>query len=134
MSFYSTELTINSSKKREAIDVTDLVSRAVTDAGVKEGLCILFVPHTTSSIVANEHFDPNVGRDITDTLDRLVPQDGKYGHPEGNAPAHIKSSMCGASLTVPVRDGKLMLGQWQGLFFMEFDGPRARRLIVTLMR
>ncbi len=133
MAVYDALLNLRTAKKFEAMDVTDLVARAVAESGIKKGICTLFVPHTTAGISANEHFDPNVPHDILTTLAGLVPEDASYGHPEGNAPAHIKASIVGSSLCVPVREGQLALGRWQGIYLMEFDGPRSRQMHVTVI-
>lgn len=118
-------------------DVTNEVNDAVGRSGVDEGVCHLFVPHTTAGVVINENADPDVGRDLLEKLESLVPTDGtpggKYHHYEGNGHAHIKSSLVGQSATVPVVEGRLALGRWQAVFFTEFDGPRERELLVTVV-
>jgi len=114
-------------------EVTSAVKEAIRRSGVGDGLCHLFVPHTTAGILVNENADPDVGRDILERLEALVPREGRYHHLEGNAYAHIKASIVGNSLTLPVMDGKLALGHWQGVFLAEFDGPRDRTLIVTVV-
>jgi len=133
LAVFQTELNLRSAKKTEALDITDLVSRAVQESGIARGICTLFVPHTTAAVIANEHFDPNVPHDILNVLAGLVPEDAAYGHPEGNAHAHIKASVAGSSLSVPVIGGALGLGRWQGIYFMEFDGPRSRQLSITVL-
>ena len=114
-------------------DVTQQVNEAVHSSGVDEGVCHLFVPHTTAGLVINENADPDVGRDLLEKLEALVPGDAPYHHYEGNAHAHIKSSLVGQSAAVPVADGRLALGRWQAVFFAEFDGPRERELLVTVV-
>jgi secondary thiamine-phosphate synthase enzyme len=114
-------------------DVTKQVNEAVRASGVDEGVCHLFVPHTTAGLVVNENADPDVGRDLLEKLEALVPSDAPYHHYEGNAHAHIKSSLVGQSAAVPVADGRLTLGRWQAVFFAEFDGPRERELLVTVV-
>ena len=114
-------------------DVTQQVNEAVRGSGVDEGVCHLFVPHTTAGLVINENADPDVGRDLIEKLEALVPSDASYHHYEGNAHAHIKSSLVGQSAAVPVADGRLALGRWQGVFVAEFDGPRERELLVTVV-
>lgn len=133
MPVHQTSLNLRTSKKLDVIPVTDLVNRAIEDLNVHEGLCVLFVPHTTSAIIANEHFDPNVPQDIFKALARLAPDNESWGHPEDNAPAHIKASLSSSSLSVPIQDGKLAVGQWQGLFFLDYDGPRDRKLLITVV-
>ena len=114
-------------------DVTAHVDEAVRRSGVQEGVCHLFVPHTTAGIVINENDDPDVGRDLLEKLEALVPSDAKYHHWEGNAHAHIKSTLVGQSAALPVSGGKPALGRWQAVFFAEFDGPRDRELLVTVV-
>jgi len=114
-------------------DVTQQVNEAVHSSGVDEGVCHLFVPHTTAGLVINENDDPDVGRDLLEKLEALVPSDAPYHHYEGNAHAHIKSSLVGQSAAAPVAAGRLALGRWQAVFFAEFDGPRERELLVTVV-
>jgi len=114
-------------------DVTQQVNEAVRASGVAEGVCHLFVPHTTAGLVINENDDPDVGRDLLEKLEALVPSDAPYHHYEGNAHAHIKSSLVGQSAAAPVAAGRLALGRWQAVFFAEFDGPRERELLVTVV-
>ena len=125
-----TTFTIKTSSQFEMIDITDRVQEIVDKTGVQNGVCHVFVPHTTAAVTINENADPAVPRDILTILDRLVPLSGGYRHTEGNSAAHAKSSLVGASETVFVTDGRLILGTWQSLFFCEFDGPRSRRVIV----
>jgi len=114
------------------IDITDAVQKAVSDSGVKEGVCIIYAPHTTAGITINENADPSVKKDILAELNKLIPFDDNYSHLEGNAAAHIKSSIVGCSQSVIVSNGRLVLGTWQGIFFCEFDGPRSRRVFVQV--
>jgi secondary thiamine-phosphate synthase enzyme len=114
-------------------DVTAQVNDAVRRSAVEEGVCHLFVPHTTAGMVINENADPDVGRDLLEKLEALVPSDASYHHVEGNAHAHIKSSLVGQSAVAPVAEGRLALGRWQAVFFAEFDGPREREILVTLV-
>jgi secondary thiamine-phosphate synthase enzyme len=114
-------------------DVTQQVNEAVRASGVDEGVCHLFVPHTTAGLVINENADPDVGRDLLEKLEALAPSDAPYHHYEGNAHAHIKSSLVGQSAAVPVAGGRAALGRWQAVFFAEFDGPRERELLVTVV-
>jgi len=130
---FSTELSIRTSRRTEMIDVTRQVSDAIRESGMDEGLCVVYVPHTTAGIMINEGADPAVARDIADRLEALVPWSAGYAHLEGNAAAHIKSCMVGSSVTVAVREGRMALGTWQSIFFCEFDGPRSRRLQVHLI-
>lgn len=123
-------INVKSRSRVEFIDVTGMVQEVVKEAGVKDCICYLYVPHTTAGITINEGADPSVQRDILNTLNRLVPQDMNYFHREGNADAHIKSTLVGTSIHVIIDEGKLLLGTWQSIFFCEFDGPRHRRLAV----
>jgi len=108
------------------------VEEDVRSSDIKEGLCVVYVPHTTVAVTVNEHADPDVRQDILKQLKVLVPKDCDYSHLEGNSDAHIKSSLLGASQTIPVHKGHLVLGTWQGIFFCEFDGPRDRCFYVLL--
>ena len=127
-----TELSIRTESRAELHDITPEVQKAIREAGVKSGLCHLFVPHTTAGITVNENYDPSVRRDILQTLATLVPATGVYLHREGNADAHIKSSLMGHSATLMIDRGKLVLGTWQGVFFAEFDGPRSRSVLLKI--
>ena len=115
------------------VDITDQVSRVVSESGVDQGLCCVFVPHTTAGLTINENADPTVKSDILDRLDKLVPWRDGYQHAEGNSAAHIKASLMGPSQTILVRNGKLRLGTWQGILLCEFDGPRSRRVWVKVV-
>ena len=126
-------LTVKTERRTQLVDVTAHVQKAVAGSGVKQGVCYLYVPHTTAAITINECADPDVARDFEAAIDRLIPAHGPYRHSEGNSDSHVKSSLVGASATVPVEDGKLALGRWQGVFFCEFDGPRERRLNVQVV-
>jgi len=126
-------LNVRTNAKTEFVDITGEVQRAVEESGIAEGVCLLFVPHTTAALTVNENWDPAVRHDMQLTIDELVPQDARYRHGEGNSPAHIKSSMFGANLFVFVGGGKLQLGTWQGIYFAEFDGPRSRRVLMKVM-
>lgn len=127
-------LPVRSSKRTELIDITRQVVETVHQTGVKEGVCILYVPHTTAAITINENADPSVPRDILMELNKLIPFEDHYQHTEGNAAAHIKSSLIGCSKTIFIESGKLLLGTWQGIFFCEFDGPRNRQIYVKVVK
>jgi secondary thiamine-phosphate synthase enzyme len=114
-------------------EITQRVNDVVHRSGVQEGVCYLYLPHTTAGIIINENADPSVRRDILDRLNTLVPSKGSYHHLEGNAPAHIKSTLTGLSLMVPIDNGRLALGRWQGVFICEFDGPRDRTIVVQVL-
>ena len=126
-------LRIETRKKSETIDITERVAEKVSEAKVRDGICLIAVMHTTAGVFVNENADPDVPRDLLATLTRLVPDDGDYRHAEGNGPAHIKSVLVGGHIALPIRDGALELGRWQGIFFVEFDGPRARSATVTIL-
>jgi secondary thiamine-phosphate synthase enzyme len=119
---------IKTRDRSEMIDVTATVQEELTKSGLQDGVCIVYVPHTTAGVTINEAADPSVAYDIQKALDNLVPWEGAYRHREGNSAAHIKSSLIGNSVTVLVESGRLNLGTWQGIFFCEFDGPRSRKL------
>ncbi len=127
-----TVVTVQTAARFEMIDITGRVAAVVRTGGIKQGFCTVFVPHTTAAVTINENADPDVPRDILAGLDRLVPLAGGYRHAEGNSAAHIKASLFGASQTVLVEDGALVLGTWQSLFLCEFDGPRTRKVLVKL--
>jgi secondary thiamine-phosphate synthase enzyme len=114
-------------------DITDPVQRKVSESGVQEGICHLFCPHTTAGLTLNENWDADVLHDIGLVLDGLVPQRREFRHSEGNSPAHAKASLVGACQTLFVSQGKLALGRWQGVYLVEFDGPRTRDVLVKIV-
>ncbi len=124
------KITVKTRHERELLDITAQVEKALREFGPITGACVLYVPHTTAGITLNENADPAVKEDILDALTRLVPRSLEYKHVEGNAHAHIQSSLIGHSVMIPVEDGKLRLGTWQGVLFCEFDGPREREVWV----
>ena len=126
-------INVQTRNKVQLVDITRDVQKLVADSGVANGVCHIFVPHTTAAVTLNENADPSVASDIAARLDALVPQDISYGHTEGNAPAHIKAAAIGSSATVFVEDGILVLGTWQGIFLCEFDGPRRRSVIIKIV-
>jgi secondary thiamine-phosphate synthase enzyme len=126
-------ISLESHHKNEMIEVTDRVRQAVDKSGIKDGIVHLFTPHTTAAITINENADPDVVHDMLTILDRLVPLSGGYRHLEGNSAAHVKSSMFGCSETIPIENGQLTLGTWQGVYFCEFDGPRKRQLQIRIL-
>jgi len=130
---FTRALTIKTSKRTELKDVTSEIESLVRESKCAEGLCHLYIPHTTAGILINEGDDPAVARDIEATLDRLVPHHGDYKHAEGNSDSHIKTAVVGSSETVWIEDGRLVLGRWQAIFFAEFDGPRTRELRVKIV-
>lgn len=127
-------VSVETQTRTEIKDITKQIAALVKSAGVETGVCHLYVPHTTAGILVNESDDPDVARDIGDALDRLVPRTAPYKHYEGNADSHIKSALVGTSDVLPIENGKLALGRWQGIFFCEFDGPRRREVRVRITR
>jgi secondary thiamine-phosphate synthase enzyme len=125
------QLDVRTRARSELQDITDQVQRAVGESGVTEGVCHVFVPHTTAGLTLNENWDPDVRGDLVRALAALVP-DVPYHHGEGNSPAHLMSTLVGASETLLVRGGRLVLGSWQGIYLAEFDGPRTRRVLVKI--
>jgi secondary thiamine-phosphate synthase enzyme len=128
------KLTIVSHNKTEFIDITAEVQKMVEISELKDGICMIYVPHTTAAVTINESADPAVKSDILSVLNKIVPWDANYRHLEGNSPAHIKASMMGASELIAVENGRLVLGAWQGIFFCEFDGPRTRSVNIYFMK
>ncbi len=128
------ELKLHTDSRITLIDITEKVNGAVADSGVKSGLCNLFVPHTTAAIIVSENWDPDVTSDMIMQLEKIVPRNGGFRHGEGNSQSHILSVMLSTSINIPVHGGKLALGRWQGVMFVEFDGPRDRSLMVTVVK
>jgi len=125
--------TVKTNQREEFIDISHQVQRIVDESNVKEGICLVFVPHTTAGITINEGSDRSVAFDILRRLADLVPESLKYEHLEGNADAHIKASLTGSSVCIPISGGKLALGTWQEIFLCEFDGPRVRTVLVQIL-
>ena len=115
------------------LDITREVQNAVTQSGVRDGLCTVFIPHTTAAVTINENADPDVVRDFTTEINKIVPWEDGYHHIEGNSAAHLKASMIGFSEQIIVEDGRLVLGTWQGIYFCEYDGPRTRKVYVKVL-
>ncbi len=128
-----TSFDVTTHVRTELLDITDKVRETVAQSGVRSGMCLVYVPHTTAAVTVNESYDPDVARDVTATLSKLVPHRAGYAHSEGNADAHIKAVMVGCCQPIPVEEGQPVLGQWQGIFFCEFDGPRQRRVQVQVI-
>ena len=128
------KILISTKSRAELLDITSKVEDAVKESKEKSGVCHIFIPHTTAAITINENADPDVRRDILNGLERLVPCSGDDAHTEGNAAAHIRSSIIGTDATVLVEDGRLKLGTWQGIFFCEFDGPRQRNVFIRIVK
>lgn len=130
--FMQREITISSSKRQELIDITSDIKEIVKESKIKGGICVIYTPHATGAVIINENADPNICEDVLEALSKLIPA-GKWRHDriDGNADAHIKSSIIGSSATIPIKDGNLQLGTWQDCFFAELDGPRSRRKIIV---
>ncbi|MGA3068100.1 MAG: secondary thiamine-phosphate synthase enzyme YjbQ [Tepidisphaeraceae bacterium] len=120
--------------RSEMLDVTRLVTDRIREAKIRDGLAIIYVPHTTAAVTINENADPDVQHDLLQKLDALIPRNEKYyQHAEGNSDSHLKTSLTGSSVQVLIESGRLILGQWQGIYLCEFDGPRPRNLIIKLL-
>ena len=127
------KISVETNSRAELIDVTTKIQAAINKSKVRDGVCLLFCPHTTAGLTINENADPSVQRDILNTLARIIPEDHNYTHSEGNSDSHIKSSLLGSTLSVFIESGKLCLGTWQGIYFCESDGPRSREVWVKLL-
>lgn len=126
------QIKIKSSKHFEFIDITEDIKQIVSESNLKAGMCFVYVPHTTAAITINENSDPAVKEDIIAFIQKLVPWNGNYLHMEGNSAAHILSTIVGVSVVIPIVNGTLSLGRWQGIYFCEFDGPRERNVELVL--
>lgn len=127
------ELKVQTTKKYEVIDITQKVAEVVKTASIDDGLCCVFVPHVTAAVIINENDDMQIGLDLLDALDKLVPEGGwRHDQVDSNGAAHLKASILGPSETIPVQKGKLAFGTWQSILFVELDGPRDRKVIVTV--
>ncbi len=124
---------VNTSDHAVMVDITDLVARKVQDSGIRSGLCVVYVPHTTAGVMVNEGADPAVMQDFLTILDNLVPWRGGYRHAEGNSAAHMKAALLGGSAQIIIDAGRLMLGTWERIFLCEFDGPRTRKIRIKLL-
>jgi len=127
------EITIQTNTQTQILDITAQVQKVVEESGIMGGLCCVFVPHTTAGVTINENADPSVKQDIVMELNKVIPFDDNYSHLEGNSAAHIKASIIGSSVNVPVKNNNLLLGTWQGICFCEFDGPRQRHFYVKIV-
>jgi secondary thiamine-phosphate synthase enzyme len=125
-------LSVKTRERTELIDITSDINRLVKKSGINQGVCMVYVPHTTAAVTINESADPSVKSDILMVLNQIIPWEANYRHLEGNSPAHIKSSLFGPSELIVVENHRLLLGTWQGIFFCEFDGPRTRRVQVRI--
>ena len=127
------EFSIQTHKTQELINITGKVKEIIVSSAIDDGICVIYIPHTTACVCINENADPSVRSDIENTLNQLIPRTGNYGHVEGNADAHIKASLIGSSRIIIIESGKPFLGTWQGIYFCEFDGPRKRKVILKLL-
>jgi len=127
------EIAIKTNTKTQILDITAQVQKVLGESGIAEGLCCVFVPHTTAGVTINENADPSVKQDIVMELNKIIPFDDNYSHLEGNSAAHIKASIIGSSVNIPVKNNNLLLGTWQGICFCEFDGPRQRHFYVKIV-
>lgn len=126
------ELKVKTPKREILVNISSEIQKIVRNSNVKEGVCRIFVPHTTAGITINENADPAVMKDVIMYLNKLIPQDSGFTHMEGNSDAHIKTTLTGPNLEVIIHEGKLVLGTWQGIMFAEYDGPRHRRVYVQI--
>lgn len=124
---------VKTNKHVEMIDITSKVQNIIESEGVEDGICAVFIPHTTAGVTINENADPDVTRDMLMEMNKIVPLEDGYRHMEGNSAAHIKSSMMGFSETIIIKEGRLLLGTWQGIYFCEFDGPRNRKTMINII-
>jgi len=126
-------LSVKTRERTEMIDITSDINQIIQKSGTDQGLCMIFVPHTTAAVTINESADPSVKSDILMILNQIIPGEAIYRHLEGNSPAHIKSTLVGASELIAIENRRLILGTWQGIFFCEFDGPRTRKVDVRII-
>ncbi len=125
---------VKTSERTEMIDITGRVQQALAEQDLQDGIVLVFVPHTTAGITINENADPDVERDMLKEMNKVIPFEDNYRHAEGNSAAHIKASLFGSSVQVIVKDGRMQLGTWQGIFFCEFDGPRQRKVWISTLK
>ncbi len=127
-------INIDTNKREEFVDITGKISDLIQNSSIENGIVHVFVQHTTAGVTINENADPDVVKDIIKTLDEVIPYENNYKHAEGNSHAHIKASLLGSSVSIPFDDKKMSLGTWQGIYFCEFDGPRNRKAVVSLIK
>lgn len=127
------QFSVKTSSHTQMIDITSSVQKAVTDSGIQEGICVIFIPHTTAAVTINENADPDVQTDFIKEINHIVPWENGYLHMEGNSAAHLKASLMGFSETVIISEGRLLLGTWQGIYFLEYDGARNRKFYVKVI-
>ncbi len=133
MKIFSKQLNVKTGRRTESVDLTGQIEKVIDESGIKEGMITIFIPHTTCGVLVNENWDPTVQRDIHSALTEIAPEDKNYAHKEGNADSHIKTAIVGNSLTLPIENGKIPFGTWQGIFLMEFDGPRTRKVLIKVL-
>jgi len=126
-------LSVKTRERTELIDITSNINQLIQKSGTDQGLCMIYVPHTTAAVTINESADPSVKSDILMILNQIIPWEAKYRHLEGNSPAHIKTTLVGSSELIAIENRRLILGTWQGIFFCEFDGPRTRKVDVRII-
>ena len=126
-------LSVKTRERTELIDITSDINQLIQKSGTDQGLCMIYVPHTTAAVTINESADPSVKSDILMTLNQIIPWEANYRHLESNSPAHIKSTLVGSSELIAIENRRLILGTWQGIFFCEFDGPRSRKVDVRII-
>ena len=126
-------LSVKTRKRTEFVDITSDINQLIQKSETDEGLCMIYVPHTTAAVTINESADPSVKSDILMVLNQIIPWEANYRHLEGNSPAHIKSTLVGSSELIAIENGRMILGTWQGIFFCEFDGPRTRKVYVRIV-
>jgi secondary thiamine-phosphate synthase enzyme len=122
------EIEVITKAKEDLIDITPRVQEEIDSSGIENGLCLVYVPHTTAGVTINENADPSVREDLLMSVKKLVPDSLPFRHMEGNSPAHVKASLIGSSINLIIEESRLSLGTWQGIFFCEFDGPRNRKV------
>lgn len=127
------EFEVRTQAQEELMDITGKVREAILSSGAKNGICTVYVPHTTAGVTINENADPSVRQDILMTLRKIVPDSLAYSHSEGNSPAHVKACLVGSSVNIIIDESRLSLGTWQGIFFCEFDGPRSRKVYLNII-
>ena len=127
------EISISTDKRNQLIDITPEINKIIKESRIKQGICIVYCPHTTAAITINESADPDVQEDILTHLSKLIPKNPDFKHSEGNSDSHIKSSLIGASETIIIKDSELILGTWQNIYFAEFDGSRKRKVIIKII-
>jgi len=127
------EFKVRTTQHTQMLDITDRVQKLVTESGIREGVCLVFVPHTTAAVTINENADPDVQTDFMKEINKIVPWEDGYEHMEGNSAAHLKASIMGFSEHIIIHEGRLLLGTWQGLYFLEYDGARTRTVYVKVL-